>query len=237
MHIEPEQRSKSRRSIRLRGYDYAESGWYFVTLCTQDRNPIFGRIERNGKMILSRYGHIAKHVWRRGKHIWKNVHLDAFIIMPDHIHAIISIVAPVGATPRVALTTLTPRVIRTNPPIPDDITDVANDIPPIHHIIDTMQRGGVATQGVAPTQTARPNGPACQSVGAFFGSYKSVVSKIFHRMKNNAYPIWQRNYYERIIRNENELNNVREYIRMNPVRATRGVAPTPPPENCTHPHL
>jgi REP element-mobilizing transposase RayT len=242
-----EKQQKDRRSIRLRGYDYTGIGWYFVTFCTQNRNPIFGRIKA-GKMKLSPYGYIARHVWRRGKNIWKNVHLDAFIIMPNHIHAIIFIKTSVWATSHVtSVVGATSHVAHQAPhhvahQAPHHVahqktSHVAHQAP--HHVaqneisnLEQATRGEIratrgveirATRGVAPT-AAQPRGPACKSIGAFIGSYKSVVSKIFNKTKNNTDPIWQRNYYERIIRNENELHNIREYIRMNPVRATSHVA-------------
>lgn len=179
-----------RHSIRLRSYRYSDPGWYFVTICVQDRAKVFGEIV-DGKMKLSREGYIARRIWQNGRRIWKNVHLDAFVVMPDHVHMIIQIKS-VGATSHVA---------------PDVPRGDMNKIRP--HVAPDVPRGPGATRGVAPTA----NGCVRQSIGAFIGSYKSVVSKKL------SHSIWQRNYWERIIRDERELYNVREYIRRNPERA------------------
>ncbi len=79
-----------RRSIRLKGYDYSQEGLYFVTLCVQDKKFLFGEIE-HGKMILNKYGEIAHEEWIKTATLRKNISLDEFIIMPNHMHGIICI--------------------------------------------------------------------------------------------------------------------------------------------------
>ena len=79
-----------RKSIRLKGYDYSQKGLYFITICTQHRSHIFGKIEK-GKMILNEYGEIVKHVWQNLPNHYHNCSLDEFIIMPDHFHGIVTI--------------------------------------------------------------------------------------------------------------------------------------------------
>ena len=80
-----------RRSIRLKGYDYSQPGWYFVTVVTYDRQNLFGHIE-NGKMILNDGGKIARKCWLEIPHHYPNVNLDEFVVMPNHVHGIIVIV-------------------------------------------------------------------------------------------------------------------------------------------------
>jgi putative transposase len=79
-----------RRSIRLKGYDYAQAGLYFITLCCQDRIHRFGWIE-NGSMILNEYGKIANEEWLKTIDLRANIKLHEYIFMPDHMHAIIEI--------------------------------------------------------------------------------------------------------------------------------------------------
>jgi REP element-mobilizing transposase RayT len=79
-----------RHSIRLRNYDYAQQGAYFITICTKNRNALFGRI-CNGKMELNEFGNIALYTLLDLPNHNTNVILDQFVIMPDHIHAIIII--------------------------------------------------------------------------------------------------------------------------------------------------
>ena len=80
-----------RRSIRLKGYDYAQAGLYFITICCQDRAHLFGEVI-NEIMILNEYGKIAFTEWENSMNIRDNIYLHDFVIMPNHIHGIIEIV-------------------------------------------------------------------------------------------------------------------------------------------------
>jgi REP element-mobilizing transposase RayT len=81
----------SRRSIRLYGYDYSVAGAYFVTICTHRRECIFGRIPSNGNVTLNRYGRIAFEEWRFSAEMREEMDLDAFVVMPNHVHGIVVI--------------------------------------------------------------------------------------------------------------------------------------------------
>ena len=89
------QTTKHKRTIRLKAFDYADAGFYSITICTQDRRRLFGRI-RNGRMKLNRCGYITRHCIREVPHHWNRVRVYASIIMPDHVHLIIHIMQPVG---------------------------------------------------------------------------------------------------------------------------------------------
>jgi len=81
-----------RRSIRLQDYDYSSEGAYFVTMCTQNRECLFGEIV-NGEMILNEYGKIVEQCRNDLPNHYDNIALDAYVIMPDHFHGIIFIVS------------------------------------------------------------------------------------------------------------------------------------------------
>ncbi|MGM0377476.1 MAG: transposase [Bacteroidota bacterium] len=81
---------KNRRSIRLQGYDYSSPGEYFITICTQNRESLFGDVI-NGEMVLNDVGIIAREFWNRISERYENVVLDTFIVMPNHVHGIIGI--------------------------------------------------------------------------------------------------------------------------------------------------
>ena len=87
-----------RRSVRLKNYDYAESGAYFVTVISQNRQCIFGEVV-DGKIELNEFGHILAEEWERSNKIRQEIELDAFVVMPNHIHGIVTIDV-VGATGR-----------------------------------------------------------------------------------------------------------------------------------------
>ncbi len=77
-----------RRSIRLPGYDYTLGGAYFLTLCTHQREPLFGQIA-NGVMHLNDSGKIVQDEWLRTAVLRHEIQLDSFVVMPNHLHAVI----------------------------------------------------------------------------------------------------------------------------------------------------
>lgn len=180
-----------RQSIRLRDYDYSQAGAYFVTVCSYERECLFGWVAES-EMVLNGFGEIVWAEWLRSAEIRKEIVLDEFVVMPNHIHGIIIRNDTVGATRWVAQNS-------------DGGGDVAAD----------QQRAinQRATQRVAPT------GPVTGSVGAIIGQFKSAVTKRINALRDNpGCPVWQRNYHERIIRNEREMVGIREYISNNPLQ-------------------
>ncbi len=189
-----------RHSIRLQGYDYSQSGAYFITIVTYRRDCLFGEIQ-NGGMQLSGMGRIANENWCAIPEHFPDVELGEFVIMPNHVHGIII----VGATHWVAPT----RIVKT--PI-DSIAVAPTPVAPApgEHI-------PVAPTPVAPTpveyisialtDTKPHNGPKRGSIGAIIGAYKMSVTRSIQAELNGA-NIWQRNYYEHIIRNDDEHNRI-----------------------------
>ncbi|HRY63202.1 MAG TPA: transposase [Patescibacteria group bacterium] len=92
------------KSIRLENWNYAEEGWYFVTICTEDRKLFFGKIE-GGKMKLNKIGEIADIYLRSIPEHFPNARVDKYVIMPNHIHAIIVIDGSRDARSRVSTNT------------------------------------------------------------------------------------------------------------------------------------
>ncbi len=88
-----------RRSLRLKGYDYSQAGAYFVTICVQDHQCLFGTVE-DGEMRLNRYGEAVTKAWEDLPAHYTAVELDAFVVMPNHVHAIVvlgDLTVPTGA--------------------------------------------------------------------------------------------------------------------------------------------
>ncbi|MFT7591672.1 MAG: putative transposase [bacterium] len=81
----------NRKSKRLKGYDYSKAGCYFITIVCQDRICRFGHVEK-GIMILNQFGQVAHDEWARLSDRFLDIKLDAYQIMPDHMHGIIKIV-------------------------------------------------------------------------------------------------------------------------------------------------
>lgn len=195
MPYDPEKHD--RQSIRLDGYDYSQPGAYFVTLCVQDRVCLLGDVV-DGRMRLNRFGRVAAGRWRWLERRYAHVRHGAWEVMPNHLHGI------------VVLT-------------PDDDRDrsprAARD-----RCGDGDRRGGSRT---APTHesTPAPDQPAPtppkkrKPLGRLIGAFKTVSTKRINRMQGvPGERMWQRNFYERIIRNERERARIHRYIRDNPRR-------------------
>jgi len=88
----------NRQTIRLQQYDYSGNGFYFVTICTANRENLFGNIV-NGQMVLNDAGKIAKDEWLKTPKIRHEIKLHDFVIMPNHFHAIIEITVANGGSP------------------------------------------------------------------------------------------------------------------------------------------
>jgi putative transposase len=167
-----------RRSIRLQGYDYSQPGMYFVTVCTEERELLFGEVVKEA-MVENEYGEVARTCWEEIPHHFQRAELDVFVVMPNHVHGILIIADK----------------IRTSPT-------------------------SVGAQHAAPLswRASRPN-VSPGSLGAIIRSFKSATTKRINNLRATPYvPPWQRGYYEHVIRNEDDLRRIREYILTNPLR-------------------
>ena len=182
----------ARHSIRLQGFDYSRAGTYFVTICVRMGDCIFGDVVA-GRVRLNTAGRTAAKCWLETPTHFPNVTLDAFVVMPNHLHGILVI---------------------------DRISTGRADIPVMR---------GVGAQHAAPLhfrdsssrrdESARV---APGSLGAIVRSFKSATTQRINQMRRTpGEKVWQRNYYDRIIRNEAEFYRARGYILSNPDRWTR----------------
>ena len=181
-----------RHSIRLKGYDYSSDGLYFVTICTKDRRHFFGKVVKR-QMVLSEYGQIVSTEWTNTVNIRPNdVILHEFVVMPNHFHAIVEICRG--------------RASKTSTSNMPSCRGVLNT-PSLNTIIESR---GVcdSMMGVFDTPLRSPS----KTLGAIVRGFKSAVSKKI------GFSVWQRNYYEHIIRNSNSYAIISNYIRENPAR-------------------
>jgi putative transposase len=199
-----------RRSIRLKGYDYTQPGAYFVTLVTYERMPLFGEIV-NGEMRLNDIGRVAERCWLDIPSHFPHVALDAFVIMPNHVHGILWIIeSPPG-------TAETERAKNFSPPSPPSPSPLSppSPLPPPSPLsrIPSSTRPPSSSQ---PPPTEHPRGTS-KTIGSVIRGFKIGVTQ-WVRQNTDIYIVWQRNYYDRIIRNERALNAIRQYIIENPRR-------------------
>ncbi len=154
-------------SIRLKNYDYSQSGAYYVTICTRSRRLLFGNVS-NGRMQLTRTGMIANECWKEIPKHFPDVMVDAFVVMPNHIHGIVVISRDTACR------------------------------------VSTVERFGK---------------PVANSLPTIIRSYKSAVTKKVNELwRTQGSSVWQGNYYEHIIRDEEDLDEIREYIINNPLK-------------------
>jgi len=225
-----------RRSIRLKGYDYSQAGMYFVTICCQDKIYRFGKIE-NEEMILNDFGKIVCDEWIKLPERYSNVSLDVFQIMPNHIHGVIVLdemrAVGAGLAPALNDNTVT---LNDNTVTPDENTDTLNDsavvlndnVVALNNNAIAQNNGAEAFNGnragasPAPTAHTRNDGVNItkNTVGNIVGAYKSLVAnqclEIFKSKNEYMGKLWQRNYWEHIIRNEQSYQRIANYIINNP---------------------
>jgi REP-associated tyrosine transposase len=166
-----------RRSIRLKGYDYTQSGAYYITIVTYQRQHLFGEVV-DGVMCLNELGQIAQDEWFKTTVIRPYVELseDEFVVMPNHVHGIIWIHNNIVRSRR-----------RRDPTDHDD----------------NIEQFGK---------------PVSKSIPTIVRAYKSAVTYAVNALQNQrGATLWQRNYYEHIIRDEKDLQAKRNYILGNPM--------------------
>ena len=167
-----DQNNARRKSIRLPEFDYSSPGAYFLTMCTIHREMVFAQFPELEDVVRTQWHEIPNR--------FPQVELDAFVIMPNHIHGIVFLREnPVGATLAVAQESY------------------------------SLHIGAKTAASAAPT------------IGSIVGAFKSLC--VYHWLKHvkaNGIPaagaFWQKNYYEHVIRTEEELNRCREYVINNP---------------------
>ncbi|MCF6265894.1 MAG: hypothetical protein L3J57_05005 [Desulfuromusa sp.] len=146
-----------RRSIRLPDYDYSSAGAYFITICTFERECLFGEAV-NGEMWLNDAGQIVQDAWQQIVTHFTGVDIDQFVVMPNHFHGIITTVG--AGFPR---------------PDPQGFEKQGGETPPLRRA----------------------------TLGQIVGYFKYQSTKHINQLRDNpGVPVWQRNYYERVIRND-----------------------------------
>ena len=184
-------------SARLKNWDYSSAAFYYITICTKNRECFFGSVI-NDKMELSDTGKMANKFWQEIPEHFGHVKLHEFVIMPNHVHGILEIdklrniktrcvEKGVVETQRVQ----TPRGVET-------------------------PKLGVSTTTTSSFPSAGVESRKCASIGVVVNQYKRICT-IETRKINTAFA-WQSRFYDRIIRDDNEFKNIREYINNNPAK-------------------
>ena len=157
---------KPRKSNRLRVYDYSLPGYYFVTICTNDMQELFGSV-RDGKMMMNDNGILVYQNLIKIAEFYSEIELDEFVVMPNHIHAVIII----------------------------NVGDAKFASP-----------------------TSVNNDRTKMTLSKVIQQFKRACSLSLRSIDSSIQNLWQRSFYDRIIRNEKELYSIRKYIQENPLR-------------------
>lgn len=179
----------ARRSVRLRDYDYTQPGAYFVTICAADKQCVFGSVN-DGHVTLNNSGRSVEECWLAIPQHFPLARLDAHIVMPNHLHGVIVI---------------------------------------SHELVNPDLRGEAFVREISEYQQTEeqmlrpyaldnhPLGTVPGSVGAIVQNFKSVSTRKINKASGGAgVSVWQRNYYEHVIRDQRSLDDVRQYILANP---------------------
>jgi len=208
-----------RTTPRHPAFDYRSEAAYFVTICTHWRRCLFGTVRR-GRMVCNACGRIVVREWERSEAMRDEIVLDAFVVMPNHLHGIVCIVPPDvdDVSPRGYDLNVGGASMSTKR-IPND--DEATGRSPLH------QRGDHSTRGKDD-----PNGPSPKSLGSMIAGFKgAVTTRINEHRDTPGAPVWQARYHDRILRNEREWRIRRAYIDRNP---ERWAGDRPPPRTDTN---
>jgi putative transposase len=233
---------KQRKSIRLSGYDYSQEGLYFITICTAHRKNIFGEIH-NGIMSPNNIAEIADKCWFEIPQHFPETILHEFCIMPNHIHGIIELVGANQHSPTNKANQHSPKILKQNTIFETlhNKLNISNETIYIENQqssnieIKNNDLQNICTQNInsqtanigITNNMANVNSPCIRAnvdsplrgpsltIGSIIRGYKIGVTK-WVRNNTTIYDVWQRNYYENIIRNEQSYFRISEYIKNNP---------------------
>ena len=165
---------RERKLNLLRDYDYSTSGYYFVTVCSKDREERFGKIE-NGRMCLNTAGEIARNSWAEIPLHFQHIEIDEFSVMPNHIHGILIIgESMVGSA-----------------------------------YMRSHQRNAFMHSLQDRTKML---------LSKVIQQYKASVTRKINLLESSHHFGWQKSFYDHVIRNDESLNNLRQYIANNPLK-------------------
>jgi REP element-mobilizing transposase RayT len=254
-----------RKSIRLKGYDYAQEGLYFITLCCNRRsngkwisantankwhasyfkNNIyspFGYVD-NRQMILNEIGQIAHNEWMKTPEIRNNVELGEFIVMPDHFHGIIKILrrgelhspsfnsnelnTSSSNSNELNISSSNSNELNTSSSNSNELNTSSSNSNELNTSSSNSNELNISLNNSSELHSEEllgefnsPRRSPSQTIGAIIRGYKSSVTKQLNNLglSNKNEPLWQRNYYEHIIRDEEDYQRITQYIKNNPAK-------------------
>ena len=175
-----------RKNIRLKNYDYATAGLYFITICCQDRSHLFGKIE-NGVLFLNDAGRMVEKWYLELEQKFPDKKCHEMVVMPNHFHCIIESIADVP-----------------------DVSDAHVVAPRRGRPHDNNEKYGLHNTKRNATIGDAMDWFKTMTTNEYIRGVKTLEWKRFNGK------MWQRNYYDHIIRNEQAYERISEYILNNP---------------------
>jgi len=192
-------------SIRLKGWDYAADGAYFVTMCVKGMAYRFGDV-KDGKMYTNTCGRIVLHCWNDLPKHYTNCILDTFVVMPNHVHGVLWIANDkqnhAGTEPY-----------------------TRNNSMDINNMYANLTHERVVETGLKPVSTGTHDTSktrAAHSLSEIIRGFKTFSARKINVHQNMVgTPVWQSNYFDHIVRTKRALHNIRTYIQNNPTKWDR----------------
>ena len=204
----------NRRSIRFKGYDYTQAGLYFITICCQNRACLFGEIE-NGKMMLNDAGAIANDCWLNIPNHFPNAILHEYVIMPNHVHGIIELVGANNHSPETNNHSPVSKLHSSKTNNHSPVSKLHSPKTELHSPKNKKNNNSVIGDNRA--KNVSPLRSPSKTVGSVVRGFKIGVTK-WMRQNTDTFYIWQRNYWEHIIRDDISYENISQYIINNPTK-------------------
>jgi len=178
----------ARVSHRLKSHDYTEPGYYFITVCVENRECIVGKVAA-GQVELNESGRFVDYRIRECCAGLSSVFVDTYVMMPNHVHILFGVIAVEAEGAK-------------------------------HSRTIEIEVQGHERANAWPLQGDRPaRGTKGGSIGAIVQNLKSVTSRGINRLRGTlGCPVWQRDYYDHVVRDVDELDRIRTYIEQNPAR-------------------
>ena len=223
-----------RKKNRLTGFDYSSPGYYFVTICTENRVKCFGEV-KDGVMVLNDIGKIVENFLKQIPFHYDGVVLDEFVVMPNHIHMVIEIEnsdAGVRGTDGVTIGTdgganvgtehcsvPTPAVMVPAVMVPAVMVPAV--MVPAVMVPAVMVPAVMTPTTVVPASITPPTTPTFGLLSKIIKSFKEACTKNIKNKFGAQKFVWQRSFYDCIIRNENAYTRIKYYIQDNPAKWDR----------------
>jgi len=200
-----------RKNIRLQDYDYSTEGGYFITIVTKDRQSLFGNIV-DGEMVLNEYGRIVESTWKDLINHNPNIGLDEFVVMPNHVHGIVIIFETVGAGSRDLCAP--ERSLREEKPAP---SNRAGCEPAPTRNVNGVADLAAQTEDLSMVEANIPAPIKRVPLSEIVRQFKTFSARRINTVrKTPGLSVWQRNYYDHIIRSDHEHEEIASYIANNP---------------------